>query len=168
MAIMTRQAALFVMTLTAGCGDDDAPSPPHDMTGSYSVAVTNGANGCGFPNWRENESSQNVPFNVSQSGANATGIVEGLTGVFVALWLGTRSYSGTISGSSVTMTAFGTNSHREGECSYTINSTIDGSLLGDALQGTITYTAKTNGSPACGTREGCRTTQSFSGSRPPR
>ena len=154
----------------AGCGGSDSSvsAPPADVAGTYSVAVTNGANGCAFPNWKENESSQNIPFKITQTGADVTGDVEGLTGAFVALWLGTRTYKGTASGASINMTAFGTNNQRDKGCSYTVNSTIDGSLTGNALQGTITYTAKTNGSPDCGTREGCSTTQSFSGSRPPK
>src|SRR5688572_33497701 len=75
--------AVVGLGLATACSGSDSGGPPIDMSGSYSVAVTNGPNGCEFPNWRENESSQNIPFNITQSGADATGTVEGLTGAFV-------------------------------------------------------------------------------------
>jgi hypothetical protein len=150
-------------------GAGGAPSgPPADVAGKYSVGVTNRENGCGFDNWKANDTSTNIPFEVTQSGSQVTGTIDGLTGGLVALWLGSRTFSGTAGGSLVSMTLYGTATKRQNGCAYTINATIEGTLTGDALQGELKYTSKTNGSPNCGSIEGCVTRQEFSGSRPPK
>jgi hypothetical protein len=56
----------------------------------------------------------------------------------------------------------------QANCTYTLNVTFDGALSGDALQGTLTYAPKTNGSPDCGVLEQCQALQDFAGSRPPK
>ena len=40
-------------------------------------------------------------------------------------------------------------------------------LVGDAVNGRLTYRPQTNRAPDCGVLDACSTVQSFSGSRPP-
>jgi hypothetical protein len=62
---------------------------------------------------------------------------------------------------------FGTRSFTSGDCAFTIKSTAQLELSGDALAGSIEYTPVTNGSPACGELEQCVSEQLLSGTRPP-
>ena len=160
---MRASLCLVVLTLAAAaCGETDV-----DAAGDYSIALTNRDNGCEFTDWTEGNTSQNIPFVITQDGSEVTGTVEGLSGTFLALWLGTNVFHGEVGGSSIEMTAFGTRSLAQGNCAYTINATVDASLDGDLLEGSIVYTAATNGNPDCSTLDGCESTQDFNGTRPP-
>ena len=48
-----------------------------------------------------------------------------------------------------------------------MTATVDATLTGDTLTGTIRYTQPTNDAPDCGGREECRSVQNFNGTRPP-
>ena len=165
-----RATPLLVLAVALGCSGQSSgvAAAPADVSGRYTVAVTSRENGCGFPNWTVGNTAENIPFDVTQTGADATGTVEGLTGTFLALWLGTRRFDGSVFGSTVTMTARGTNPQLDAGCRFTVDATIDGTLTGNALQGTIRYAAQTSGGPECAAKIGCASTQEFSGSRPPR
>src|SRR4051812_1638384 len=110
-------------TLCVACSSSSS-GPPADVSGSYTVAVTNRTNGCEFPNWNEGAVSTNVPFTITQDGANVSGTVGGLSGAYTAIVLGTSTFAGTVAGSSVSMTATGTRSTMKGNCAYTINATV--------------------------------------------
>lgn len=142
-------------------------SEPADVAGSFSIALTNGANGCEFDNWTEGDTAQNIPLTVTQEGENATATVGGAAAVTLNLVLGSNVYQGTVDGDHLRLEIFGTPSANEGNCTFTINSTIDADLSGDVLTGTIDYTKATNGNPDCGQSQGCVTRQNFNGTRPP-
>jgi hypothetical protein len=82
------------------------------------------------------------------------------------LWLGSADFDGTIKGRVLTLTNYGQTPQQQGNCSFTYNATVKGNQTGDTLEGTITYSTKTNGNPDCAAVE-CSATQRFSGSRPP-
>src|SRR5262249_55266330 len=107
------------------------------------------------------------PLTITQSGANATGTVGGVTGGAAAIYLGSASLNGTVSGHEVDLKLFGTTSHTQNGCAYTINAELTGSLAQDTLNGKVLYTSKTNGSPDCGAIEGCMSQQDFNAVRPP-
>jgi hypothetical protein len=153
---------ILVAALAASCS-----TPPANFAGSYTVAITNGDNGCTFPNWQMGSMSSGIPFTITQSGEDATGVVGGLTATFLDLWLGSASFSGKVTASSAELTLFGTRQQQKGQCSYTINATVDSTLVKDTIQGTITYTALTNMAPDCAGLTGCRTLMAFNGTRPP-
>ena len=162
-AAMSRRAVLLVgFAVYGGCGGD-----PVDATGSYSIAVTNRANGCEFDNWNEGDTASNIPVTVAQDGDEVTATVEGLTGGFLSLALGSNVFAGTVEGNDLSLTLFGTTSTNEGNCTYTINAVLDGTLEGDVLQGEIRYESATNGNPDCAAIEGCASVQDFNGTRPP-
>ncbi|MEI8255022.1 MAG: hypothetical protein WCJ30_05055 [Deltaproteobacteria bacterium] len=160
---MKRFAAVLVVlgTTAVGCA-------PADVAGSYSASVTSGDNGCGLSGWTPGSSATGVPFNVTQTGDAVSGTVGGLTGAVFNLAFGSNVFTGTVAGTHVVMVLHGQNAQSQNGCAFTWDARIVGDLSGDALQGTITYTANTNTSPACATLSTCRSVQSFSGSRPPR
>jgi hypothetical protein len=145
-----------------GCG-----SEPADVAGNYSVAVTNGANGCDFANWTEGETTANIPVLVTQEGTQVTAEVQGIVGGLLLLWLGASVYVGEIDGNSLELTLYGSNSTAVGNCTYTINSTMTAEFDKDVLRGQIHYRSATNGNPDCAGIEGCVTVQEFNGNRPP-
>jgi hypothetical protein len=153
---------LVALVAVASCD-----SSPADVAGDYTLAVTNHENGCGFQNWTEGESSSNIPLTVTQNGRDVTAILEGVTGVWVEALLGSKTFTGGMSGHDLDVTLYGTRALTQGGCAYTVNANARATLSGDVLSGTIDYTPATNGSPDCGALEGCVTTQAFNGTRPP-
>jgi hypothetical protein len=145
-----------------GCGGG-----PADVAGSYSVAVTNGQNGCNFENWTEGETTANIPVVITQDDTKVTAEVQGIVGGLLGLWLGASVYTGDIDGDSLTLTLFGSNSTTLGNCTYTINSTMTADFDNDVLRGQIRYQSATNDNPDCAGIEGCVTVQDFNGNRPP-
>jgi hypothetical protein len=81
--------------------------------------------------------------------------------------LGSHTFTGGVNGSLVQMTLYGTNSATQGNCTYTVNATLNATSMGDFLSGTIDYTNQGNGNPDCASITGCKSTQSFNGTRPP-
>ena len=149
--------------VVAACGDD-----PVDVTGSYTVALTNRENGCNFQNWAVGDTTQGVGVDITQSADQASASVQGVAGGFLDLWLGGHVFSGTVDGNDVRLTIVGTRAGSMGACAFTYDAEITGTLTGDALQGNLRYKAKTNGAPDCGALTGCESRQEFSGARPPR
>jgi hypothetical protein len=159
----TRHALLLALAaalVVPGCGTAD-------VAGDYSISITNRENGCNFDNWTEGDTATGISLSITQDGSDVTGTVGGLTGQFLNLWLGSATYTGTVSGDDVEMTLYGERSFNEGNCSFTFNSTIVADSNGDVLTGDVLYRAATNGNPDCAALEGCVTRQQFNGTRPP-
>ena len=156
----------------AANGGTGAVEPPADVSGTYTVAITNGTAesnvaSCPASTWMEGAMTTGLRIVIMQNGSAIQGQLE--EGAAIAAWLalGTTSFSGSVSGNDVHMVIFGTTMYTEGACMYTIDATTDATLNGDALSGTIAYTAVLGSDPAC---DGivCTANQRFSGSRPPR
>jgi hypothetical protein len=156
---------LLLACCVAACGGS-----PANVAGSYTVAITNGMNGCGFQNWTVGAQSTNIGVTVAQGDPDpsaATADVTGLTGSYLDAVLGSHTYTGSVDGNELRLKLYGTRSYTSGNCAYTINSSLAATLTGDALAGSIAYTSSTNGSPDCATIQGCTSTQQFNGTRPP-
>jgi hypothetical protein len=151
-----------------GGGSVESPPAPADVSGNYTLAITNGTNGCQFSNWTSGSSTQGVHLTLDQSGADAGATVTGLVGaLFDVILGGMPHFEGTVSGTSFTLTAVGTNSATDGQCSFTIKATMTGTETGDAIQGQISYGETTNGSADCGFHATCASVQSYAGVRTP-
>jgi len=159
---MKTLVALAVVTAVAACSGS-----PADVAGSYTISVTNGANGCNLATWTVGSSATNIGVTVSQDGSSATATIEGLTGAYVMAALGSRTFAGSVHGTSLDLELIGTNAQTSGNCTYTYNAILDGTIDGDVITGTITYTAATNDQPDCVGIEGCESVQDFNGTRPP-
>jgi hypothetical protein len=147
-----------------GCGGSgNVPN----VAGDYSINVTNGANGCNYANWQSGSTASSIAFTITQSGANLTGVLGGAVATYFDLLLGSHTFTGGAEGSAVQMTLYGKTAAQMGNCTYTVNATLNGTSNGDFLSGTIDYTDQGNGNPDCASIQGCKSTQSFTGSRPP-
>jgi hypothetical protein len=162
-------AQLVFAGVLGACSGSDAstPAPPADFSGSYTVSLTNGANGCNYANWQVGHAVQSIPFDITQSGADVTGEVKGLANVTFAI-LGIGALKGTASGTSASLSNVGTTSLKQGACAYFVRATADVTLSGNTINGTVTYRDETNKHPDCGTLETCTSMQSVAGSRPPK
>jgi hypothetical protein len=142
-------------------------SSPANVAGSYTVDITDEANGCGFADFDQGSSASDIPVSITQSSSSVTITVMGLAAITLDTGLGTAVFAGTVSGDTFNATIVGDKTFGSGGCAYTLNAAIEGSLDGDAISGTIDYTSLTNSSSACGSITGCETTQDYSGTRPP-
>lgn len=145
----------------AGCGSAN-------FAGSYTMAVTNGENGCQFDNWTVGSVAQNIPMTITQSGDQLTAKIEGLPSVLLLAVLGSATFNGNAGGSSFDLSIAGSLPGRQNNCDFKANARAQGTLSADYLSGTISYTLKTDGSTDCGALSTCRSLQSFNGTRPPR
>lgn len=153
--------ALTALSLLAiGCA-------PADVAGTYSVATTNEANACGFDGWTQGATATGIPVVVTQDGDLVNLDVQGLWGGYLDIAAGRSTFTGTVGGAHVSADLIGTNSARQGNCSYTITLELDADLNGDSLQGQVVYRPVTNHDPDCGILETCENVQRFNGVRPP-
>jgi hypothetical protein len=154
---------LFLLITLVGCS-----SSPVDVTGDYSVQITNGANGCNFSNYNVGDTAMDIPVTITQNGDTATATVTGVTGDYLNLVLGANAFAGSVDGSSLDLTLDGTRSTTSGNCTFTYNASISADLNADSLSGNINYTPDPNTNSDCASIEGCVTTQALAGSRPPK
>ncbi|MBP9085499.1 MAG: hypothetical protein KBG15_05235 [Kofleriaceae bacterium] len=161
-------AVTFFAGLVLSGGLTGCSSDPADVAGAFSISLTNRENGCALTNWTVGAQSQGVPVTITQNGATASADVGGVGRIALDLLLGNHVYQGDVDGSDIALKILGSRAGLQGTCAYTLNSQIDATLAGDALAGTIKYTAATNGNADCGTLTGCVSTQDFNGTRPPR
>lgn len=165
---------LLVCPLFAACGGDGETTAFYaDVSGTYTVALTNrsvtgDSASCPFRNSEPGEMAVGIRLDVTQDADVVTGTVSDAgSALILGLVVGTNVFEGTVSGSSVQMVANGTIPHNESGCAYFINATLNGSISGDALSGTVDYAPSTNDAAECAALS-CGLRQEFSGSRPPR
>lgn len=155
--------ALMAAVLTLGCGGSD----PADVAGSYTISITNGANGCALANWTEGNTSSGIAVTITQDGESVQAAVGGVAGGVLNVVLGSATFTGDVDGHDVGLSIVGTVARNQGNCAYTYDALLDGTSADDFLSGTIEYRARTNGGTDCGTLTGCVSTQQFNGTRPP-
>jgi hypothetical protein len=158
-----RRLAAAAVTTALACGS----STPADVSGQYTVDITDEQNGCAFSDFTEGSSATDIPVEVNQDNASITVTVMGVAGAVLTLGLGNDAFTGTVDGESFNATVVGNKSFGSGGCSYTLNAAITGTITGDAIAGSIDYTSETTSGSACGSITGCETTQDYSGTRPP-
>jgi hypothetical protein len=157
----------FALTVLA-CSSSTTTAPPVNVTGNYTVDVTNEANGCNIGNWTQGQQSKGIPVAITQQGASVTATVTGLVGAFMVAGIGTNTFAGTLTGAVATMNATGTVQGTQGSCTFTTNASVQATFNGDTMQGTVTYTrVPTMATSACSSLQGCQSVQSFAGARPP-
>jgi hypothetical protein len=161
-ASASRGLQVCLVAAIAGC------SSPANVAGDYTVDITDEANGCMFNGWTEGSSASGIPVTITQSSSSMTATVMGAAGTLLTLVVGSSAFDGTVSGDGFSGTIDGTVPLGSGGCAYTIDADLDGTLSGGTnINGTITYSAKTNGASSCGSLNGCSSVQQYSGSRPP-
>ncbi|HKA88890.1 MAG TPA: hypothetical protein VKE22_14575 [Haliangiales bacterium] len=155
---------LLALMLAAGCASD----APVNVAGNYTLATTNGANGCQFSMWTPGATATGIPLTVTQQESDFTAEIGGLTGALVEYALGSRIFIGTVSGANLHAVLVGTRNLMPGQCVYKVTGTMNGTLVGDALTGTLDLSAVIVTAAADCPPAGCKSTVSFNGTRPPR
>lgn len=152
----------LVLLLAAGAACSSSNSgPPADVAGSYTLSVTDGANGCSIPNFTTGATSTGVMVQITQNGSSVSAAVMGYSGLVLAFATG-NTLSGTISGNQATLTASA--NHTQGNCAYTTTATANMTFDGHQMQGDISYSDVGNSSSDCGALQQCTSTQTFTGS----
>jgi len=139
------------------------------VAGVYTVHVTNGPNSCTtVMDWVVGEQARDIPLTITQTGADLHGEVGGGVGVYLVLLLGAdgNKGDGEVNGNDFTITIYGQRTYTEGNCMFSLNAFLEGTLTGDAISGTVTYRPAISTNPDCEPYD-CEATQEFSGSRPP-
>jgi len=160
---MKALAWILLASVATGCGSDA------EVAGTYSISLTNRDNGCMLPNYTVGDTATNIGVVITQSGSNVTLTVNGLAGIALVglLGVGKNVYTGGVDGNDIDVESLGVAPKTSGNCTYTYNSQITGTINGDALEGRIEYRAADNGNPDCAAISGCLTYQDFNGTRPP-
>jgi hypothetical protein len=152
---------LGLLLCMAACSTEDA-----DVTGDFSITVTNRDNGCNFAQWTAGVSSS-AQVTLAQTGSDVTATVTGVGAIALELLIGGRVFAGEVRGNTLELTLFGTRSNMMGNCTYTFNAELHAVIDGDVLTGQIDYLAATNANPDCDGITSCRSFQDFNGTRPP-
>ena len=154
--------------LSVGCSSDAAfqAAAPSNVAGSYTLTLTNGDNGCMLEKWTTGASNSGIPFLATQSGSDLNGELQGVAALSLALFIGTNKFTGSVSADHFDMTAYGTIARQQGTCTFNMNARVVGTIAGDAISGTISYSPATTTNPGCASVQ-CTSTQSFNGTRPP-
>lgn len=151
----------FALASLTACGSDA------NVEGNYTMAVTNGENGCTITNWTVGQQNTGIPVTIRQEGTEVSAEVMGAAGIGLGLLLGTNLFTGGVDGDDIDLKIIGSSQFRTGMCAYTFNADLRGSLDGDALSGDILYRAQTNDHADCAAIQGCVSVQKYNGTRPP-
>ena len=151
-----------VLFLVLACGDGD----PADLSGSYTVTITNGDNGCMTDGWMEGDSTEGIRIAVTQTGSDVAAVVEGLVGAYLTATLGSNRFQGRAVGTRLDLTLVGTNEAEIPGCRFTTDAYLDARVNGQFIEGTITYEPNTDGAAGCGLLDSCSNEQTLVGTRP--
>jgi hypothetical protein len=153
----------LLLLVAVACGSDK----PTNVAGTYSVNTTVQKNDCGILGKDPGSSSTGVTVAITQDGSQVSAQVQGVAGIALQLGMGSDTFTGHVSGSSLDLAISGTMAGSQGTCAYTRNARLEAKLVGDALSGTLTYTYATNKAADCGTLSTCQDVQLMNGTRPP-
>jgi len=162
---MQRSALLlgFPIFLLA-CGDGAGPT---EVSGEYTIAITNESDSCDSPNFTVGETATGIPLLITQEGANITGTVGGAAAGYLDATLDGHVFTGSVDRYAFEMSLYGERAATVGNCTFTVNATMDGGIDGDTISGDIIYRPADNGGTDCGAASSCSTVQRFNGTRPP-
>jgi hypothetical protein len=149
-------------------GSFDAQLSPERISGSYSVTLVNGANGCAFDNIQPGNATPGVPLTITQEpdGRMGRATFGGFPAVFYAFAFGSADYAIQVSGRRIDGVVVGTRSAVRDGCTVTYNATLQATVEGDLIRGRVFFSSVPSGEPACA-KALCTTDQSFSGTLPP-
>jgi len=165
---LMRLLVLFCASQCVGCYDFDALSSSFDVSGQYSVNITNGQNGCAFGNWTPGASSSGIPLAITQSGQQVVATIGGTTGDYVNFFCGSKEFVGMIVAGGFEARLACTKTFTQQTCIYRVIADAKAQVRGDVVTGTLDYTTATNSDSTCGTLVNCHSSQNFNGARPPR
>lgn len=162
-SLASASLALLAASALTACSDD-----PADISGEYTANLTARDNGCNLAGWTEGNTATAIPVTITQTGADASADIGGLSRVALDLALGGHIFNGEVDISSFELRLVGTRALSMGNCAYTLDGELAGKLNGDSISGRLNFTAATNDNPDCATLKACVSFQEFAASRPPR
>jgi hypothetical protein len=151
-------ALVCALVCASACSDAN-------VAGNYTAQLTNGSDGCSLG--LTPGATSTASFTVTQSGSDVTLMVKDAAGFFIAVFLGSNTFTGSVDGDDVNLERKGTVPNTAMTCEFTYNAKINASQDGDAMSGRVEYRTATNGVADCGSRQGCVTVQEFNATRPP-
>jgi hypothetical protein len=161
---LSRFSTFLAATLGfAACSDD-----PVDLAGEYSASITLRDNGCNLAGWQVGSTSSAIPVSITQSGDTASASVGGLAALALELTLGGAIFTGSVSSNAFDLRVVGTQPRTTGNCTFTYDGELSGSLSGDSISGKLSFTTATNNNSDCTPIKACVSFQDFAASRPPR
>ncbi|MBX7192781.1 MAG: hypothetical protein K1X94_12020 [Sandaracinaceae bacterium] len=161
-----RTLSLVALALVGGLLTSSCSASPANAAGSWSMNLTNGANGCMFSNWTVGDTTTGVPVTITQSGASVTLLVTGGYATALDLLVGGHEFTGAVDGNHVNARLTG-RAGSTGGCAYTTVGDLEGTLSGDTITGNLSWSYDTNSSADCGMYAVCETLQAMNGTRPP-
>jgi len=155
-----------------GAGDDTAAdTPPSDVSGNYTVTLTNVSNTCVTEtDWVDNAVTDGVRYDIRQDGTSITAEAQGNAAVYFVLLTGANEFSGAVNGNSFKLTDVGPNVKTDQSCSYTVNAVVSGVIDGDTITGKVTYHPVISADPSCDPDCApyvCQAEQDYVGTRAP-
>jgi hypothetical protein len=149
----------------AGAGGAPNSEPPADVSGEYVVSLTNGASNCSTVDWTEGQMTTGVMFTIRQNGSTVTAEAGGDAAVYFVLLTGSNQFAGSVHGNAFTLIDHGPAVSQSGNCTYTLDAIVAGTLEGDTITGTLTYSPVVSDDPACA-QYACAAVQDYTGVRP--
>jgi hypothetical protein len=153
--------SLIWVLACAACGG------PANVAGDWHIDLTNRDNGCMLGNWTVGDTASGIPVTITQASGDATADVGGLARAALDAGLAGHVFTGPVDGSDIDLQLFGMRSLNQGNCAFTYNAEIFGTVSGNTMTGEVHYTAATNNNPDCSTLQGCLSVQEFAGARNP-
>ena len=154
---------LLGLASSPGCSDD-----PADIAGDYTASLTLRDNGCQLANWQAGSTASQIPMLITQNGASASADIGGLARVALELARGGHVFAGSVDGDSFQLEIVGVRPQTSGNCTFTYDAAMTGSLRGDSISGRVSFTTATNNNSDCAAIKDCVSYQDFAASRPPR
>jgi len=105
-------------------------------------------------------------FTIRQNGTELTAEADGDAALSLVLLTGTNLFDGSIHGDNFTLTAMGPTVFQAGSCNYTVDAIVEGTIDGDTIEGTLTYSPVIGSDPSCA-QYACSAVQAYTGVRPP-
>jgi hypothetical protein len=167
--VATRLRGVLVGLVSLGFSACGGSSDPVNFNGTYTTTLTNSDNGCQLANWKANEVTENVQIVATTDPLNTKSVlvkVEGLTGAWLELVVGSRMFISTSDGNALSGVLLGRESTDKG-CMQTIRIRLNATLKTDTLEGTLTYGFDVKNPEACGIKATCTNQQTLKGLRPP-
>jgi hypothetical protein len=140
--------------------------PTSEVAGDYTVSLTNGANSCTtVTGWSEGAVNSGIHFTITQDGSKLTAEADGDAAVYFILLTGSNEFVGSIHGNAFVLTDYGPTVSMAGNCTYTVNAVVSGTVDGDTISGTVTYRPVIGSDPDCSPYD-CEAKQVYEGTRP--
>lgn len=129
--------------MAVGCSDESFTEQPTTLApasvgGSYTMQLVNGENGCGFKNWKQGDVTSDVQLTVTQTDAKVVATIDpSLTAAYLQLVLGTSTFTGTASETSLLLQAIG-NNVKQKTCELRWTMVLDGAVNEQGFTGKLT------------------------------